>query len=371
LDNLTHSLFGLTLGRTALGRAGRGTTATLLLASNAPDIDIVTTAGGALKYLEWHRGPTHGPIGVLGLGLVTAVLVWGGRRIWDTRSTDAPASFLMLWAVAIFGVICHVLMDLPTSYGIRLLSPFDWHWFAEDWMPIVDVYLLAALAAGLIFGRGSIRGRRRNAALAIAFLLVNYAVRATAHHQALVRAPGVFGPLLPARCDDRGAPERRPAWIDRWPQHDALAAPVPAEERERSARRCLVEIAAMPDFISPFHWRLIAQLSNAYEMQNINLLASPDAAEAGWRLSVRHPNQWTPVVSTAARARTATVFLGFSRFPSVSSFVSPSGDATVVWRDMRFATGSTADRRPQRPNIFTATVRLASDGRIVEEKFGP
>ena len=127
----------------------------------------------------------------------------------------------------------------------------------------------------------------------------------------------------------------------------------------------------MPDFISPFHWRLIAQLSNAYEMQNINLLTSPDPAETGWRLAVRHPNQWTPVVSSAARARAATVFLGFSRFPSVSSFVGPGGEATVVWRDMRFAMGGSADQRPQRPNIFTVTVRLASDGRIVEEKLGP
>jgi hypothetical protein len=48
LDNLTHSLFALTLARSPLGRAGRGTTATLLLASNAPDIDIVTTAAGAI-----------------------------------------------------------------------------------------------------------------------------------------------------------------------------------------------------------------------------------------------------------------------------------------------------------------------------------
>ena len=64
-------------------RAGRGTTAALLLASNAPDIDIVTTAGGAVKYLEWHRGLTHGPLGIVGLGVVTAVLVWIGRRFYD------------------------------------------------------------------------------------------------------------------------------------------------------------------------------------------------------------------------------------------------------------------------------------------------
>ena len=49
LDNLTHSLFGLTLARTPLGRAGRGTTAALLLASNAPDIDVIVTAGGAAE----------------------------------------------------------------------------------------------------------------------------------------------------------------------------------------------------------------------------------------------------------------------------------------------------------------------------------
>jgi inner membrane protein len=55
LDNLTHSLFGLTLARTPLGRGGRASTIALVLASNAPDIDIVATAGGSTKYLEWHR----------------------------------------------------------------------------------------------------------------------------------------------------------------------------------------------------------------------------------------------------------------------------------------------------------------------------
>jgi membrane-bound metal-dependent hydrolase YbcI (DUF457 family) len=125
LDNLTHSLFGLTLARTPLGRAGRGTTAALVLASNAPDIDIVATAGGAIKYLQWHRGPTHGALGMIGLGIVSAAFVWLGRRISVSvnastsaarnDSVDPPASFLMLCAISIVGVICHVLMDVPTS----------------------------------------------------------------------------------------------------------------------------------------------------------------------------------------------------------------------------------------------------------------
>ena len=36
----------------------------------------------------------------------------------------------VLGAAAMIGVLCHILMDFPTSYGTRLLSPFDWHWFA-------------------------------------------------------------------------------------------------------------------------------------------------------------------------------------------------------------------------------------------------
>ena len=75
MDNLTHTLFGATLARTPLNR-GRGTTAALILASNAPDIDIVTAVDGALGYLQWHRGPTHGPLGVVALGTIVAGIVW-------------------------------------------------------------------------------------------------------------------------------------------------------------------------------------------------------------------------------------------------------------------------------------------------------
>ena len=64
----------------------------------------------------------------------------------------------------------------------------------------------------------------------------------------------------------------------------------------------------MPDFISPFRWRLIAQLSNSYEMRDVNLLAgsaSEDASLATRMLSVRVPNQWTPPVVAASTAPTA------------------------------------------------------------------
>src|SRR5437899_10746163 len=89
MDNATHTLFALTLARTPLGRAGRGTTAALVIASNAPDLDIVGAARGGISYLAWHRGPTHGPLGIVGLGVATAGLVWIGRRVWNRRAATS------------------------------------------------------------------------------------------------------------------------------------------------------------------------------------------------------------------------------------------------------------------------------------------
>lgn len=366
MDNLTHSLFGLTLAATPLGRVGRGATATLLLASNAPDIDIVATAGGAMNYLHWHRGPTHGLLGVVGLGFITAAIVSIARRSLERNNPvrpDPPATFLALWAIAIVGIICHVLMDLPTSYGTRPLSPFDWHWYAEDWLPIVDIYLLAILGGTLWFGsRGAFPGARgRNAAVALLLMTLNYGVRAVSHHQALDLAPRLFGPLLPERC--AGAPPPH-GWIDSWPL-----------DRPHASTRCLIEIAAMPSFVSPFHWRLVAHMSNGYEVQGVNVLDrrfhnAPAGDEVLWRTTIRYPNQWTPHVAQAADTRAAQEFLAFSRFPSVRSILDDTGGVMVRWRDIRFVAEEFRGRT-QRADLFTLTVRLDPGGRLVEERLGP
>jgi membrane-bound metal-dependent hydrolase YbcI (DUF457 family) len=365
MDNVTHTLFALTLARTPLARAGRGTTAALVLASNVPDIDIVTTLGGTDAYLRWHRGPTHGPLGVIVLGFVVAGLVYLFTSRWSrTRGDTAAATLPMLWAVATIGVIGHVLMDFPTSYGTRLLTPFDWHWFAVDWMPIIDVYLLFALLSGLLFGRLSPQAQRRNAAIVLVFMAANYGVRGVAHHEALDLAPRLFGPGLPQACEPRRAGI---TVIDYWPR--ALAS-TPREP----GRRCLVELSAVPTFFSPFRWRVIARLSNAYEMHDVDLLDArwrrpPNGSEALWRTTQRVPNNWTPPVWTAASTDVAQTFLGFSRLPAARALVDPAGVATVRLNDMRFA-GSRLGGQA-RPDPFTVVVRISPDGRVLDETLSP
>jgi hypothetical protein len=66
------------------------------------------------------------------------------------------------------------------------------------------------------------------------------------------------------------------------------------------------------------------------------------------------------------------VFLGFSRFPAARSVVDSSGVTVVRWNDMRFVGGVTPSDEPVRRSmgLFSATVRIGPDGRILQETLG-
>ena len=93
MDNLTHTLVGVTLVRAGLGARTAGATAAMILASNLPDADIVTAFDGSLAYFAAHRGPTHGPLGVLALALVSALLVVGWRALRPSTRPEAWQGF--------------------------------------------------------------------------------------------------------------------------------------------------------------------------------------------------------------------------------------------------------------------------------------
>lgn len=360
MDNVTHTLFGATLGRAVFHRAGRGVTAALVLASNAPDADIVMAARGALDYLAWHRGPTHGPIGVIGLAVLTASLVWGWQRWLERHRASEHAPFRALLVAALAGLVCHVLMDFPTSYGTRLFSPFNWDWYATDLMPIVDIYFLIVLAGGMAFGRLRPALRQPLAAVVMGLTLLNYGVRAGAHHWALSAATAAMAPALPDRCPD-ALPQ---SLISRWPTESAT------QRRERGAARCLVEVAAIPTFLSPLRWQIVVRNTDSYQTLALDLLRDParvpEAIDAPWRSAVHHPDQWTPAALRAAETELGRVFLGFSRFPATESVLNDDQSATVRWTDLRFTTpGGPAPR-----GLFTAVVTLTPEGRVVAMRLG-
>jgi hypothetical protein len=235
-------------------------------------------------------------------------------------------------------------------------------------MPIIDIYLLIVLALGLVFGEVSKEARRRLAIMALTFMAANYGLRAVSHRQALTLAPRLFGPLLPAACDGG---VQRAGVIDWWPAATASVQPTRADPQHA----CLIEIAAVPTFLSPFRWRVIAHMTNGYELHDLDVLdarlrAPASGAEVFWRRSVRYPDRWTPATFTAARTPSASVFLGFARFPAARTFEDAQGLTTVRWTDMRFTGGLVSADAPTRPNAFSVTVRVDAQGHIVAEEMG-
>jgi inner membrane protein len=158
MDPVTHSLTGAALSRAGLNRSTPLATATLVIAANAPDIDIVATAWGSYGSLALRRGITHGPIALLLLPfLVTAAVLSYDRLRRLRRQPDAaPARPLPVLGLATLGVLTHPALDWLNTYGIRLLMPFSERWFYGDSLFIIDPWVWLILAAPLVgmYARG-------------------------------------------------------------------------------------------------------------------------------------------------------------------------------------------------------------------------
>lgn len=157
MDNLTHSLVGALIGQMGLKRKTGLAMPTLIIAANIPDIDAVATLLGGQQHLALRRGLTHGPIAML----VLPLMLWGIMLAfdrWQTQRGKRPEKRLpvhkgWLLALAYIGCLSHPLFDWFNSYGIRLLEPFSSQWFYGDTLFIIDIWLWAALIAGVWISR--------------------------------------------------------------------------------------------------------------------------------------------------------------------------------------------------------------------------
>jgi inner membrane protein len=96
--------------------------------------------------------------------LLWGIMLWFDR--WQTRRGKRPEKRLpvhkgWLLALAYIGCLSHPLFDWLNSYGIRLLEPFSSQWFYGDTIFIIDIWLWAALIAGVWL---SLRRERNGAA---------------------------------------------------------------------------------------------------------------------------------------------------------------------------------------------------------------
>ena len=148
---------GAVLARAGLDRNGTLPLAsgTLMLAANAPDIDVFVLFLGSYAGLALRRGWTHGPIALVLLPLaLTGVMLawdrWVRRRDDARRASLTPVTFGATLLIAFIGVLSHPFLDWLNTYGVRVMMPFNGDWFYGDAVFIIDPWLWLLFTAALV-----------------------------------------------------------------------------------------------------------------------------------------------------------------------------------------------------------------------------
>jgi inner membrane protein len=243
LDNFCHTLVGATLGEAGLKTRTPFASATLVVASNLPDIDVLIFATD-IPAVSFRRGWTHGVLAQALLPIALAgIVAFAGRH--------RGARFAPLVLLSYIGVLSHVALDWLNSYGIRLLMPFSNRWFYGDAVFIVDLWLWLVLGAGAWFSLRRDAPRPARVALGVAAVYVAVMVASALAARGIVldewqlqhsRAPRsmMVGPmpLTPFQRQiivDAGDHYRTGVftWFDRRAVFDTR--PVPKNDREPAA----------------------------------------------------------------------------------------------------------------------------------------
>lgn len=332
MDTTTHALSGYILARAGLNEnTGKWGSIAAVTAAIFPDVDLFLAALGPELSIEHHRSLTNSIFLVIPFSLLFAwlfVKISKVKRFW---------SFFAIWLT----VLCaHTFLDLATSYGTMILSPFWNTRFALDWLFIVDPYLVGAFLLPLVFSFISKRNKK-----------------------ALARVSLGMAALYVGLCS--------------WNHSRALSM---AEDFAREKGLQIVHMASLPQPLSPFYWRNFLMTKDRIYQGTVNLLAdqnrslkgNPGGFLAGFRSLYRPAGQIqyesirrfdnSPWVERAVRLEGAKKFFWFARFPVVRDRGLVDGKHRVEMSDLRF--GRLGGRKP-----FRYVVEFDENGKVAFQGF--
>ena len=289
MDNVCHTLVGAAFGEAGLKRRTRFGSATLMIAANLPDLDVLVFATD-VPSVAFRRGWTHGTIAQVLLPMALTAAVWAVSRMWPARDDRSPLHVRSLLLLSYVGVLSHVGLDLLNTYGTRLLMPFDGRWFYGDALFIIDPWLWLALGAGVWFAR-----RRGAPALA---------------RRALVVAAIYIAAMSVTARVARGVA------LDEW----------------RTARGVEpVRLMVGPSPVTPLRRQVIVDAGTHYETGTLEWFP----AEVRFESDRVPKNDRDPRLVQAREAPQIQGFLVWSRFPFWTLEEVPGGTRVTVG-DMRF-----------------------------------
>lgn len=296
MDIATHALTSLALARGIFPRRRWTIVAGIVLAGTLADVDVASVLFGPGAYLAARHTITHSLAGTIVVIAVAAALTF----LWDGKRQESLRDILIATSCA---AVVHVLLDICTSDGVALLWPWRNVRIATDWLPGIDVWILAFLITGALLpellrmvsseiGAKEKAPRGRNGALVALSLIVLYIVaRATLHS-------------------------------------NAVATLEPHSYRAESPRK----IGAFAESLSVLTWRGVIETQSNICLVSVPLLGS---AHFDPELAVcLHKPEDSPQLEAAQKTKVAQQFLQVARFPRASVDKTETSYEVVI-RDMR------------------------------------
>ncbi len=331
MDNLTHSLVGLTAAKAGLEKLSPGATVLCVLAANAPDADIVVLAfGDRWDFLQHHRGITHAIVGVITLAILLPLTFYAVDRLSARFQNRPPVTRLKGLMLASFIVSAtHPLLDWTNNYGIRFLLPWSQKWSYGDLVFIVDPFLwlilggaafllttrtkfskitwasLAMVLTLLVVARGGMLPNLRLFALIWIVVLVMLIVLFLKNARERWSSKIAFAAFAIVLC----------YWTVLAFAH-ARAFARGSEEAMRLASangEVIGRRAAMPRLANPFRWDFVFDTDRATYRFDVGVM---DGANTSQVIRYEKPTgELKAALDSISQQKPVRVFLGFARFP--------------------------------------------------------
>jgi len=336
VDPLTHVATGVICSQLLPGPSRWWAAAAGIIFGLLPDLDYFYIFWDRLAFIRFHRGFTHS---------LAALVLFALAGALAGRVLGGPRWFKPLLLLGVVVLASHLFLDLATSYGTQLLSPFSRRRFALDWIFIIDPYFTALLVLGAVGALAFPFWGPRVGAGFLAAAGIYLLVCASYHHQALNLAHRVFQDPNPGGRTVAALPQ--PFSCRRW----HLIAAAPAE-----IRQAFVQL--------PYE----AALGLGVDGGKAESLASL-GGRAGQAPALPYQEPGRLIIQTLTPAPAPAnayppeaelilaSFLEFARFPMLCRIQSQEGEQLLEWLDLRFSV-------PGRGLPFVLQLRLDAHGRL-------
>ena len=347
MEPVTHLLTGACLSRLGFNRRTALATATMVLAAEVPDLDILWYFDDSVGGFAHHRGFSHTLLGVpvdAALALVFVFLYWrlvGKERMVKRVGERAPTKWeqprwLLLFWFGCIAALSHILLDFTNNYGVRPFAPFYPRWYSWDIVFIVEPVLWAVLLIGVV-------------APAVSRLIG----QEVSSRRGGARAPGGRGGAIFALL----------CMVALWGVRDYQHRRALAELNSFLYRgEEPLRLSAYPYMINPFRWHGVVETHDFFALAPVNLVGQNDAAASP---RIRFKPEETPASLAAKRSRLGRAYLDWAQYPlvEVEQTEGPQPGYTVHFYDLRFAyPGRSAP-------ALGAVVELDQNLKVVNEYF--